>query len=324
METQQEANLEKSHTGGLPVPFSLDLFRNFDVSSVAAEPVEPVDSLFGRYGGRCLLLRNALSAEECALLIRGTSGDLEPVRYRRDYRRNDRCIYDSPELAELLWRRVERACRDLAVHADRARQRLLKPPERQEQWEPHADDCPDELQLAIGQEGTWRPVGLNECLRFCRYEAGGFFRAHTDGCFCRSEEERSLFTCMFYLDGALEGGATRFLRPDAHMEFGDLGPAGEDQVLASVAPRAGQCLLFFQPGLLHEGAELLSGVKHILRTDVMCRRDPDSRPRLTPQQAEALDLLRRAQEAEERCECDRAVELYRRAFKLDRRLERMC
>uniref|UniRef100_A0A7S1WTW0 Fe2OG dioxygenase domain-containing protein n=1 Tax=Alexandrium catenella TaxID=2925 RepID=A0A7S1WTW0_ALECA len=270
-----------------------------------------------------MLLRNVLTPEECSYLIRQMSDEMEPVKYRHDYRRNDRAIFESRELAELLWRRVEPSARSLIVHSDMegTRQKLLP------DGAPHdglaaQGDCPEELRLGYGQEGVWHPVGLNECLRFCRYAPGGFFRAHCDASFQRSEDEQSLFTCMFYLDGSMEGGATRFLHLDAAVRHLEAAP--EDQVLASVEPRAGQCLLFFQQGLLHEGAELLAGEKHILRTEVMFRRDPATKPQLLPHQAEALRLLRQAQAAEEAGRCEEAVGLYRRAFKLDPRTERMC
>merc|ERR1740121_2900851 len=129
---------------------------------------------------------------------------------------------------------------------------------------------------------------------------------------------------MFYLDGQHDGGATRFLQVDQEMSLeNQYKLANDNEVLASVTPEPGLCILFFQPGLMHEGEDLHSGVKHILRTDMMFRRDPDSKPLSSPRTAEARRLARQAQDAEERGECDLAVSLYRRAFKLDPKLERM-
>merc|ERR1712051_938897 len=101
---------------------------------------------------------------------------------------------------------------------------------------------------------------------------------------------------MFYLNGQLDGGATRFLKQSgetAQLSNAALERAKED-VLASVPPEAGLCLLFYQNGLLHEGEDLYSGSKYILRTDVMFRRDPSTKPERTPREAEALELARRA------------------------------
>lgn len=44
-----------------------------------------------------------------------------------------------------------------------------------------------------------------------KYFPGGHFGAHYDGCYVRSEDERSLFTFMIYLNTAYTGGQTRFL-----------------------------------------------------------------------------------------------------------------
>lgn len=277
-----------------------------------------------------MALRGVFTQEECRYLISNltSSGDLEQVSYRHDYRRNDRCVFDSKELADMLWTRVRPFAEALAVSADPSdpsKQRLLRAEAAGESGSDGSPgECPEELQIGYGRGGVWRPVGLNECLRFCRYSPGGFFRAHCDASFRRSEEEMSLFTCMFYLDGGLEGGATRFLKFDRTLSpEASLLPAAEDDVVATVQPEPGLCLLFFQPGLLHEGEDLKQGVKHILRTDVMFRRDPGSGPQRTPQEEEAWSLAQQAQAAEAAGECDRACQLYRRAFKLDPKLERL-
>jgi len=322
---------EKSHSGGLPVTFSLCPLAHFDASSMVVEAVDSVDALYKRFGGRCVKVRGALTPEECDYLIVQMGRETAPVRYPTDYRRNDRCVFESQDLANILWSRVGLVVRDWAVRVgvDTARQRLVSeedcPSGAAEDAEEAAADCPEELRLGYGAEGVWRPEGLNECLRFCRYDPGGFFRAHCDASFQRSEDERSLFTCMFYLDGAMVGGATRFVRLDHTIEYeSHLKPAADDQVLASITPEPGLCLLFFQQGLLHEGADLLRGVKHILRTEVMYRRDPATKPQRTPQQMEAMELLEQAREAEDKRDFKLSASLYQRAFRLDSRLERLC
>merc|ERR1712232_498847 len=237
------------------------------------------DGQFRRYGGRCVILRNVLTPVECNYFIQEMSKDMEPVTFRRDYRRNERRVFDSPELANLLWRRVQPFTSGFSIHVDQdpAKQHLVADNAGDSGAE--GSECPEELRIGYGREGIWHPQGLNECVRFCRYNPGDFFRRHCDACFCRSEDEQSLFTCMFYLDGGLDGGATRFLRIGGTAPKSDCYQlAQDDEVLASVAPEPGLCILFFQPGLMHEGEDLHSGVKHILRTDMMFRRDPDSKP----------------------------------------------
>jgi len=305
-----------SQFDGVPVTFDLEVLRHHDSSSVLPEALEPVDTSFRQYGGRCLLLHNILSPGECEFLIESMNKDLSPVQYRHDYRRNDRCVFESVALADLLWQRVRPFAQGLAIHVDEdpSKQRLLAEP---------PGECPRELRVGYGFEGDWHPAGLNECLRFCRYDPGGYFRKHCDAPFRRSEDEMSLFTCMFYLNGDMEGGSTRFLHLEQEASRDkEFKLAESSDVLASVAPEPGLCVLFFQPGLLHEGEDLRAGAKYILRTDVMCRRAPGTKPVRSARQLEALELVRQAELAEERTECERAAHLYRRAFRLDPQLER--
>lgn len=317
-----------SHSDGIPITFDLKSLMSFNPEQVSIEPIEPVDRDFARFGARCIALRNVLTEEECQFLISAMSGEgkMEAVTYRHDYRQNDRCVFESEELAEILWQRVALVAKDLSVFSDPQEpehQRLLGEV-RAVGADGESSICPDELRVGMFNEGVWRPIGLNECLRFCRYNPGGFFRPHCDACFKRSDEEMSLYTCMFYLDGGMSGGATRFLNINGTLTVDNyLKLAAEDQVLASLQPEPGLCLLFFQPGLLHEGEDLMEGSKHILRTDVMFRRDAGTGPQRTPQEEEAWKLVQEAQAAEAASECDRACQLYRRAFKMDPRLERM-
>jgi predicted 2-oxoglutarate/Fe(II)-dependent dioxygenase YbiX len=96
-----------------------------------------------------------------------------------------------------------------------------------------------------------RAVGVNERFRCYRYTPGQRFAPHYDGAFERSGHERSELTFMIYLNDGFTGGQTTF------HEFG-----------VEVQPRRGAALLF-QHRLLHEGATVRSGVKYVLRSDVM-------------------------------------------------------
>jgi predicted 2-oxoglutarate/Fe(II)-dependent dioxygenase YbiX len=92
-------------------------------------------------------------------------------------------------------------------------------------------------------------VGLNERFRFYKYEPGQRFKGHIDGSFIRNAQEASYFTFMIYLNDDYEGGETKFLEH-------------------KISPRKGMALLFLH-NLYHEGSEVMSGVKYVLRTDVM-------------------------------------------------------
>lgn len=96
-----------------------------------------------------------------------------------------------------------------------------------------------------------RLVGVNERFRCYRYEPGQRFAPHYDGAFQRTPSERSELTFMVYLNDDFTGGKTTFHDFDV-----------------SVTPRAGRALLF-QHCTLHEGCTVTSGVKYVLRSDVM-------------------------------------------------------
>lgn len=171
-------------------------------------------------------LPDALTPEECERHVREAESHgfddapitVGPGRFRMatEVRNNTRVMRDDPALAALLWERV----------------RAVVPP----------------------VVGAWRAVGLNERLRWYRYEPGQYFRWHRDGCFARSDRERSLYTVMFYLNDDFEGGGTEFREEPA-----------------VVWPRRGAALVF-EHSLLHQGAPVRSGTKYVLRTDAMYAR----------------------------------------------------
>jgi predicted 2-oxoglutarate/Fe(II)-dependent dioxygenase YbiX len=174
-----------------------------------------------------------LTPDECGRLIeRGEGMGFEAAsvamasgaRVLPNVRNNDRVTFDDAELAAWLWERVR-------------------------------EHVPAEI------EGTVA-VGLNERLRFYRYDPSQRFNAHRDGAVERSPTERSRLTFMVYLNDGAEGGETVF--------YSEERVGGLRQVVASVQPRMGMGL-FFAHEWWHEGARVLSGRKYVLRTDVMYR-----------------------------------------------------
>lgn len=99
----------------------------------------------------------------------------------------------------------------------------------------------------------YQTIGISERFRIYRYHKGQFFKRHADGPHRRENGERSRLTFIVYLNDGYDGGETIF-----------------DE--AKIEPKTGMALLFMH-GLMHEGAEVLSGEKYILRTDVMCAAD---------------------------------------------------
>ncbi len=107
--------------------------------------------------------------------------------------------------------------------------------------------------------GRWKSLGFNERFRFYRYRPGQKFAQHYDGSYQRSASESSWLTFMLYLNEGFTGGCTRF----------DLAHEPDP---VSIVPKTGTALVFMHDRL-HTGDEVLSGVKYVLRTDVMYRRE---------------------------------------------------
>ena len=106
-----------------------------------------------------------------------------------------------------------------------------------------------------------RCVGLNERLRFLRYETGGYFAPHHDGAYrCADGSAQSKLTLMVYLNSGggddFAGGETRFVS----MASAEVGLA--------VTPQRGDALVFSHD-IFHEGSEVTRGRKYCVRTDVM-------------------------------------------------------
>eukprot|EP00455_Lapot_gusevi_P025722 TRINITY_DN2715_c0_g1_i9.p1 TRINITY_DN2715_c0_g1~~TRINITY_DN2715_c0_g1_i9.p1 ORF type:complete len:208 (-),score=22.66 TRINITY_DN2715_c0_g1_i9:127-750(-) len=143
-------------------------------------------------------------------------------RLMTDVRNNMRCIIDDHEWAQRIFERVK-------AHI----------PER---WEG--------LEVA----------GVNERLRFLRYDPGEKFEPHYDGCYQRDDgSERSQLTILIYLNDDYTGGQTTFLS-----ERGE----GDDLVCDV---KVGRVLLMEHP-ILHEGRTPTTGRKYVLRSDIMYRR----------------------------------------------------
>ena len=99
-------------------------------------------------------------------------------------------------------------------------------------------------------------VGLNELFRCYRYKPGMKFLPHSDGCYIRDSSERSYYTLLIYLNEVDAGGETAFF-VDPEIK---------------ISPKSGSVLVF-QHDITHEGCEVLSGIKYVVRTDVMYHRN---------------------------------------------------
>jgi len=126
-------------------------------------------------------------------------------------------------------------------------------------------------------------LGLNNRFRFYRYHQGDYFKPHSDGSWPGSQvldgqlvrdafgDRYSQLTCLIFLTEDFEGGATQFLvNADDPTK-----PArrGDNMRQIDVRTPAGS-VLFFPHGMhplhcIHSSEPILSGVKYIIRSDVL-------------------------------------------------------
>jgi len=190
-------------------------------------------------------------------------------------------------------------------------------------------DC-DHLGLKHSKEvlyGRWTPYALNSRWRVVCYPGTGHFGPHRDGCYEKDEHHRSLITINGYLTDRPVGygGATRFVRDDLeiHQNKDGMYTTPDESVLHRVeADRAGKAVVFFHD-LMHDGEPLKEGSppKWLFRTEVMYERDPDTAPKLSPEQVQARELMEEGERAEMDCNIPEATRCYRKAYKLDPTLE---
>ncbi|MCJ8313232.1 MAG: 2OG-Fe(II) oxygenase [Saccharospirillaceae bacterium] len=95
-----------------------------------------------------------------------------------------------------------------------------------------------------------RAIGLSPYFRYYKYSTGQKFVLHRDGSQIVNGH-KTLFTLMIYLNQEFEGGVTNFSR-----------------VGLDIKPETGKALLFDHK-LLHQGCEIISGYKYVLRTDIV-------------------------------------------------------
>lgn len=102
--------------------------------------------------------------------------------------------------------------------------------------------------------GDLSVVGLNERLRYYRYQMGQRFSPHMDHWYQPDPTHITLFTVLAYFNDDFVGGETRFM----------------EQLERTVMPRAGSVAVF-QHKIRHEGCEVTRGKKYAMRTDVLYR-----------------------------------------------------
>lgn len=275
----------------------VEIDSHFLATPSIAEDAQPISAhridfrttpLRARGAAYAIVLDNVLSASECTSLIalaEAAGGPWTPALVNSgpgrealipEYRNSERIIWDHPELMERLWQRclaVDGLAEDIGF-LDESKPHVLGPHSK--------------------KRSQWRATRLNERMRFLRYEPGMFFREHCDGAYEEPKTgERSFFTLHLYLNDSAEGlsyqpfhipasGIIASLKPNRNRPKGGALRGGAttfftDDMRAQidVFPRAGRVLIFQHRALLHSGADVLTGVKYTMRTDLMFERVRD-------------------------------------------------
>lgn len=175
--------------------------------------------------------------------------------------------------------------------------------------------------------GTWTPHSLNSRWRIVCYPGTGHFGPHRDGCRIIDEHHRSLITINGYLTDRPHGfgGATRFVKDDIDVSLNQDGifTTSEEDVLHRVeADKAGKAVVFLHD-LMHDGEPLKDGSppKWIFRTKIIYERDPETAPQLTQDQKQAREYIAKAEAAESDGDIVKAMNFYKRAYRLDSTLD---
>ncbi len=236
--------------------FTKDIKKQFAPAVIAQAPEQkPV-------GAATLLRFSGLLAESERrfLLDAASAHGYKPVGidgFVKNYKEGDkigsfRASVFSPELARMLWSRISPHIANPRV------------------W--GGEPCTD-----IDGNAVWRPIGISPLFRYIRYTSGGLLVPHYDAPFSYDGSQRTLMSLVLYLaDQGISGGDTRFIRdaqaaePFAERDFNDWTRfAKDDEILFTVAPKAGDAVCF-DHRILHDSSEISGqGEKVILRTDIV-------------------------------------------------------
>lgn len=196
-----------------------------------------------------IVVHDLLTRQECSSLIRRAQdegfddalihGPDGKEVLNQSVRKCGRCMIDDDELSDTIYKRICAALEG-TMHEKKIKKKTIK---------------------SSDGELTVTSVGLNERMRFLKYEKGQYFAPHLDLSYVRGPEfgkragETSYVTVQIYLNEKIKGGSTRFLCGNRYHD---------------VNPKVGSVLIF-DHDLLHEGSKVISGTKYSVRTDIMYR-----------------------------------------------------
>ena len=168
----------------------------------------------------------------------------------------------------------------------------------------------DDRELGAFSKGDWEFVGVNEMISCYRYTSGGRFSKHRDGIYYRNEDCRSLYTVLIYLSDDYTGGRTTVYCDD------------DPDFSLEVEPEVGLAFMMLQR-VMHEGKPVEAGEKFAVRLDLMYQRQGEYDATRIENNRLAEEYLRLAIDFERAKNGPKAIEYYKKAFRLNPGLERV-
>lgn len=248
---------------------------------------------------RAFLLYNILTEQECEYIIsEAEKKGPKKVLGSDNYRNNSQVIFQSTSMSECMWERIK----------DQIKPILLEPGDYKQTVE------------GFKLEGLWEPYGFNTHWRISKYNEGGHFGPHYDGSTIFSSNLRSLKTFNLYLNGNFSKGTTNFIKDkqETYKNSQNQVVAEEENICYRVVPEAGMALIF-NHYILHEGENVVGGMKYIFRSDILFRRNEP--PQLCDSESLAISYLEQAKACENEGDFEGAVKWYKKAFRLCPTLE---
>jgi prolyl 4-hydroxylase len=145
-------------------------------------------------------------------------------------------------------------------------------------------------EILVADGVRWSIRRFTHHWRYVKYERGGKFAPHWDGAKLLPNHKMTMLTVQVYLNDAFEGGATRFYMDyEAEQQSSHDIAYGSGQIMIdsepthAVTPKVGSVLVFDHAArsVLHDGQPVASGVKYIMRCDVMYEVIAEDIPRIT-------------------------------------------
>jgi len=241
-----EAKASTTDSSTASFPRHLWLHASSDAPSTSYKRPRSIESLHEDYDS-IWVIRNFMEATECSAWIRWMESDQETWQYLKQ-----------KGTRYMAARECHRTHRQDAVTANTIFQRLT-------------ESCPDAATNQLYVPGC-KLTGCNPNLRLYKYEKGMSFGQHIDESNTVADGHVTKMTVLIYLSSC-GGGATRFL--GGHLTAGPFFVTGTNAPAEiAFAPAPGAMLLHVHGDdcLVHEADPVTSGIKYVLRTDLVYTR----------------------------------------------------